>query len=135
MTSFRRVSAVLALCAASATASANFDGTAPLECAARYGHDCLASEDQCNRLMPESNRAPLFLIDFAKQEIQSPFRTSVLRMLNVTSNREALVLQGSDLLFAWSALINRKSGAMTISIADRQGAYVVFGQCKMAQAQ
>jgi len=45
------------------------------------------------------------------------------------------VLQGADLQFAWSALINKKSGAMTISIADRKGAYIVFGQCKVAEAK
>ena len=51
-------------------------------------------------------------------------------ILYTTTNQYSLILQGADLGFAWSALINKKTGAMTISVADRQGGYIVFGQCK-----
>jgi hypothetical protein len=74
-----------------------------------------------------------FRIDFAKKEVRSPFRTAVLKVAHTTTNSESLVLQGADLLFAWSAVINKTTGALTVSIADRKGAYVVFGQCKVAE--
>ena len=45
------------------------------------------------------------------------------------------MLQGADLTNAWSALIDRKTGALTVALADRLGAYVVFGQCKVAEAK
>jgi len=32
---------------------------------------------------------------------------------------------------AWSAVVKRASGKVTVTIADRMGAYVIFGQCKM----
>jgi hypothetical protein len=62
----------------------------------------------------------------------SPFRTTVLTVTHTTDNSESLVLQGADLLLAWSALINKSTGALTVSIADRQGSYVVFARCKDA---
>jgi hypothetical protein len=74
-------------------------------------------------------------IDVANKQVRSPCRTALLSILHTTSNRESLVLQGADLQFAWSALIHRTTGAMTISIADRKGAYVIFGQCKLAPAE
>jgi hypothetical protein len=38
------------------------------------------------------------------------------------------------LKFAWSAIVNRKTGAFTLAVADREGAYVIFGKCKVAAA-
>ena len=49
-------------------------------------------------------------------------------------NNEQLQLQGTSEKFAWSAIINRSSGKLTVTIADRMGAYVMFGQCKAAGA-
>jgi len=72
------------------------------------------------------------LIDAAKKQVRSPFRTAMLAILYTTTNRESLVLQGADLQFAWSAVINQTTGALTVTVADRKGAYVVFGQCKVA---
>jgi hypothetical protein len=42
-----------------------------------------------------------------------------------------LQLQGTSEKFAWSAVVNRKTGKVTVTIADRVGAYVIFGQCKV----
>jgi hypothetical protein len=45
------------------------------------------------------------------------------------------VLQGAELTAASSAMIDRKTGALTVALADKQGAYVVFGQCKVTGAK
>jgi hypothetical protein len=103
-----------------------------LQCAVDKGHDCLPGASECTRLKPETDIAPIFGIDVAKKEIRSPFRTALLPILHTTTNQESLVLQGADLQFAWSALINKKTGALTVTIADRKGAYVAFGQCEVA---
>jgi len=133
MNAFRSASIVLALSAIATVAAAeDFDGSVPLDCTALKAHDCLPTENKCNRLKPESDVAPVFGIDVAKKEVRSPFRTSVLPIQNVIENKESLVLQGTDLQFAWSAVIHRIKGTMTITVADRKGAYVVFGQCKVA---
>jgi len=65
--------------------------------------------------------------------VRSPFRAAPLQVLQLANNGEAIVLQGMDLQFAWSALIKRTTGAFTISIADREGAYVAFGKCSEAK--
>ena len=36
------------------------------------------------------------------------------------------------MLLALGALIDKSAGALTVSIADRQGSYVVFARCKDA---
>ncbi len=59
--------------------------------------------------------------------MRSPFRTALLQVTHTTVTSESLILQGADLLFAWSALIKKHSGLLTIAITDREGAYVVFG--------
>ncbi len=132
MSAFRPVSIILAMSLTTVAFAEEFDGTKPLECTAIEGHDCLPDSADCKPLKPEAGKNPVFLVDAAKKEIRSPFRTALLPVLTSTSNRESLVLQGADLLFAWSALINKTTGRLTVSVADRKGAYVVFGQCKIA---
>jgi hypothetical protein len=132
----RAVPILLGLSLTSIALAEEFDGSVPLQCTATEAHDCLPGQGTaCNPMKPESDKPPVFGIDAAKKQIKSPYRTSLLAILYQTTNKESLVLQGADLQFAWSALINKKSGAMTISIADRKGAYIVFGQCKVAEAK
>lgn len=106
------------------------DGTKPLACAAVTGRDCLPDDSECQLMVPEKNQPPLIAIDFARKEVRSPFRNALLNVTHTTVTSESLILQGADSLFAWSALIKKKSGALTIAITDREGAYVVFGSCK-----
>jgi len=57
-----------------------------------------------------------------------------LSIANSAINNEQLQLQGTADKFAWSAVVNRSTGKLTVTIADRVGAYVIFGQCKAAGA-
>ena len=41
---------------------------------------------------------------------------------------------GAKGITGWSGLIKRATGEMTITLADTKGAYVAFGQCKIAGA-
>ena len=126
---------VLAMSMAAAASAGDFDGSVPLTCTANKGHDCLPGETACGPLKPETDIAPVYEVDFAKKEIRSPFRASLLKVLSSSTNRDSLVLQGAEGTAAWSAFIDRKSGAMTVSLADSQGAYIVFGQCMVAAAK
>ncbi len=135
MRAAQSVSMVLALSMATVAAAADFDGSVPLTCTAEKGHDCLPTESACKRLKPETDIAPVYSIDFAKKEIRSPFRASLLKVANSTTNRDSLVLQGAEGTAAWSALVDRKTGALTVALADSQGSYVVFGQCKVTGAK
>ncbi|HKQ82924.1 MAG TPA: hypothetical protein VJS42_12095 [Steroidobacteraceae bacterium] len=132
MRTTRLVSFTLALLASGVTLAQSFDGSVPLECTAQSGHDCLPQAKGCTPLQPESSKPPVLGIDFARKQVRSPFRTTVLNVQHTTQNAESLVLQGADLLFAWSTVINKTTGALTLTIADRKGAYIVFGQCKTA---
>jgi hypothetical protein len=129
------VSLVLTMSLATVASAGDFDGSVPLTCTAEKGFDCLPGATSCGPLKPETNIEPVYEIDFAKKEIRSPFRASLLKVVNASTNRESLVLQGAEGTAAWSAFIKRETGALTVALADSQGAYVVFGQCKAAAAK
>jgi hypothetical protein len=133
MSVLRSVSIVLATAFAQVAAAADFDGSMPMTCTALQAHDCLPTANACTRIKPESDIEPIFGIDFAKKEVRSPYRTNLLTISSARTNSDSLVMQGGDLLAAWSAMVDKKTGALTISIADSKGAYVAFGQCKIAQ--
>ncbi len=135
MRALQPVSIVLALSMAAVAGAAEFDGSVPLTCTAEKGHDCLPTEATCKILKPETDIEPVYGVDFAKKEIRSPFRAALLKVQNSTTNKDSIVLQGADLTAAWSALIDRKTGALTVALGDSQGAYVVFGQCKVAEVK
>jgi hypothetical protein len=128
--------AVLAigLAFSAAAAAADFDGSVPLTCTPSAGHDCAPGAAQCSKLKSQSKGPIEVRVDFANKTIKTPYRTDLLPIQNSATNDEQLVMQGTDLKFAWSAIVNRKTGAMTLAIADRVGAYVIFGQCKVAAA-
>jgi hypothetical protein len=50
-------------------------------------------------------------------------------------NAASLVMQGTASEMTWTATIHRTTGRLTMAITDREGAYVVFGQCKLAGAK
>jgi hypothetical protein len=135
MNKLQSISIALTLSAASVASAAEFDGKVPLTCTAEHAHDCLPANDTCKRLKPQTDIPAIFGIDFSKKQIRSPYRTAILPMLHTATNADSLVMQGADLLVAWSALIDRKSGALTVSIADSKGAYIAFGQCKVAETK
>ena len=130
MYTLRAISLMLALSASGSVLAGPFDGSEPLQCLADNGYDCLPGKENCGRLQPVTKKEPIFRIDFANKQVRSPFRTQLLKVAHTTTNDESLVLQGADLLFAWSALIHKQTGAIKIAIADREGAYVVFGKCQ-----
>lgn len=130
MYTLRAISLMLALSASGSVLAGPFDGSEPLQCLADNGYDCLPGKENCGRLQPVTKKEPIFRIDFANKQVRSPFRTQLLKVAHTTTNDESLVLQGADLLFAWSALIHKQTGAIKIAVADREGAYVVFGKCQ-----
>ena len=133
MRMLRSVSIVLAASWATVAAAGDFDGALPLTCTIVKAHDCLPEMEVCARPKQETSIAPIFGIDFAKKEVRSPFRTKILAVNNTAMKKDSLVLQGVDPdgTVAWSALVDRKTGALTVAIGDSKGSYVAFGQCKV----
>jgi hypothetical protein len=122
---------VLALSFAGVAAAGDFDGAVPLTCKVEKAHDCLPTS-QCSPLKPETNIEPVYGIDFAKKEVRSPFRTATMAILHTAKNDDSIVLQGADLRIAWSAMVDRKTGDLTVALGDSKGAYVAFGKCAVA---
>ena len=100
----------LRLRGATALAAEPFDGSKPMECTALSGHDCLPDQKQCSPLKPESGKHPVLGIDVQAKSVRSPFRNALLPIEHTGNNQESLVLQGSDLQFAWSAIVHRSKG-------------------------
>ena len=115
-----------------ALAAEDFDGTAPLDCLPQQGHDCLPTEQSCKPLKPEAGKDLTMHFDVLKKSVRTPYRYDTLPIGTSSNNKKSLVMQGTSLQLVWSATIHRTTGRMTLAIADREGAYVIFGQCKLA---
>ena len=111
--------------------AAGLDGTTALKCTGLEGYSCEPGK-ACSKVKPESNTPPVVTIDPANKTVKTPYRTDLLPIANSAVNSEQLQFQGTDLKFAWSTIINRNTGKLTLTVADRMGAYVIFGECKVA---
>ena len=120
---------------ATVAAAEDFDGSKPMICAPLQGHDCLPTEKSCKPLEPRLEKSRDFGIDVAKKQVWSPYRSANLPIEHISKNAESLVMQGTTLQLVWSGTVHRATGRMTVVIADREGAYVVFGQCKLGSLE
>ncbi len=111
-------------------AAEDFDGSRPFDCTPLQGHDCLPDQKECKALEPRLEKSTDFKFDVQKKQVWSPYRNAELPIQHVSKNTASLVMQGTTLDVAWSGTVHLKTGRMTVVIADREGAYVVFGQCK-----
>ncbi|HEX2493515.1 MAG TPA: hypothetical protein VHK24_07040 [Steroidobacter sp.] len=114
-----------------AAAAEEFNGTSPMLCEPLRGHDCLPTETACKPLKPEPGKDLNMRFDVQKMIVRAPYRNDTLPIQSFGYNSKSLVMQGTSLDLVWSAAINRTTGQLTIAIADREGAYVVFGQCRL----
>jgi hypothetical protein len=112
-----------------AAGAADFDGSTALSCTGVSGYSC-----EPGKACRESKTPPVVLIDPPNKTLKTPYRTVLLPIANSATNDEQLQFQGTSEKFAWSAIVNRNTGKVTLTIADRMGAYVIFGQCKVAGA-
>ena len=127
--------AVAALSASAAHAAEEFNGSRPMDCAPTTGHDCLPTEKACKPLQPEPGKHLNLHVDVNNMKLKTPYRNDTLPIQSFSFNTKSLVLQGTSLELVWSATIHRTTGRLTVVIADREGAYVVFGQCKVSTAK
>lgn len=131
MRALHRVCVVLVLSFSTAAVAQGLDGSVPMSCTVTSGFDCLPGAANCGPIKRETDIEPMYGVDIANMQVRSPFRTALLTIANSTMSDTAIVLQGSESKTAWSGLIKRATGEMTITLADTKGAYVVFGQCKV----
>ena len=126
--------AIGVLGSAAALGAEPFNGTQPMDCAPTTGHDCLPTEQTCKPLKPEPGKKLNLHIDVEKMSMKTPYRNEAMQIQSFAFNTKSLVLQGTSLELVWSATVHRTTGRLTMAIADREGAYIVFGQCKLSTA-
>lgn len=131
----RSTIAAAVLLIASVASADSFDGSEPMDCVPLVGHDCLPKENSCKPLQPEAGKDLTLHIDIKNKSLRTPYRNDALPIEATGNNRASLTLQGTSLELVWSATVNRKTGRLTLAIADREGAYVIFGQCKTGAAK
>lgn len=110
-----------------------FTGNAPIVCMPQQGHDCLPTEKSCKPLQPESGKDTNLYFNIQTMSLKTPYRYDKLPIASFAYNEKSLVMQGTSLQLVWSATIHRTTGRLTVAIADREGAYVIFGQCKLSE--
>jgi hypothetical protein len=107
--------------------AADFDGSKPLLCATQAALDC-ARGDTCASGLPEEIGAPAFMrVDLAKKSVVGPQTTSEI-LLQDKSGKQ-LLLQGREGGFGWTIVVDQQSGELTVTLTNRNGAYVLYGAC------
>ena len=127
--------AVGMLASMSALAAEEFNGSQPIDCTPTAGQDCLPTEKACKPLVPEQGKDLTMHVDVSKMSLKTPYRNAAMQISSFGFNTASLVMQGTASEMTWTATIHRTTGRLTMAITDREGAYVVFGQCKLAAAK
>jgi hypothetical protein len=110
----------------------DFDGTKSLICAVLEDFDCIPG-DECLSGTAENMNIPQFLkIDFEEKVItgkrgDGKVRSTIVRNLERVDGK--MILQGIQNGKAWSMVITEATGKMTVTAADDQVGFVVFGAC------
>ncbi len=126
------VCAILVCSMPSWVLGADFDGSKPLLCATIDAHFCDVGEI-CYRTLPAFLGAPQFIrINFAKKSIigssqGSSQRTTDIRYME--SSKDQLLLQGAELGYGWSVVLDTKTGAMSATLVNREDVFVLFAAC------
>ncbi len=116
-----------AITMASLASAADFDGSKTLICATHSAMECSPGLP-CYHGAPLVMGAPAFLrIDFAGKVVVGPERTSPI--VTMEKSEEQLLLQGTELGFAWAIALDQASGQIVATAADRDGAFVMHGAC------
>ena len=104
-----------------------FDGKKPLLCASIEALDCDPGTP-CERGIPETMGAPQFLrIDFAKNEIAGPIRTTKIR--SIEKDDDQIILQGYEIGLGWTFAIDRASGNARITFSGGESSFIIFAAC------
>ena len=120
------VAAILAWAAVPGAAS-DFDGSKLLVCANMEAAYC-SSGQKCDSGRPSDIGAPNFIrIDLANKNIVGPERTTPI--VTVEKGSEQLLLQGTELGYAWSLALDINDGSLAATIVNRYEVVVLFGAC------
>ncbi|BCG00400.1 hypothetical protein PPGU19_049680 [Paraburkholderia sp. PGU19] len=106
---------------------ADFDGSKPLLCATIDAHFCDIGE-VCFRTLPGILGAPDFVrLNFARKLVINSQRSTPIRYME--SGDGQLLLQGTELGYGWSIVLDTKTGGMSATLVNRDDVFVLFGTC------
>ncbi len=121
--------AALALALSQAAVADNFDGSKELLCAVNHAQAC-TPDGICEFETADSIGLPPFIkIEFEEKQISDTVdgeRTTPIDRQKLTDNQ--IVLQGEQRL-AWSIVISRETGKMTVAASGDGEGFVLFGAC------
>ena len=110
-----------------AAAAGDFDGAKALICAPVTVMDCVRG-DECFTVLPEDVDAPAFMrFDFEKKSVIGPKVSSEILLQENTA--EEMLLQGREAGYGWTIVIDSNSGEMSVTLARRNRALVMYGSC------
>src|SRR4030095_7110177 len=113
--------AALVLMTCGAAAAGDFDGSKQLICAPVEAMDCGPGEG-CSKERPDVVGAPNFLrIDFANKVIVGPKQTTPILLMDKSDDQ--LLLQGKELGYAWTLVLDQESGMMPVILVNREAAF------------
>jgi len=115
-----------------AAAAGDFDGSKPLICAAIKVLEC-TTKGECDEVSAASVNLPRFLkFDFAGKTISGKLEGSQEKTSGIEGMKRIkgkLILHGGEEGMGWSMIISEAAGNMTLTAADDQVGFVVFGAC------
>ena len=130
MTRLRRTALAAASAAwlcSTAVFGADFDGSKRLICATVDAHACDPGE-ACLRGLPDDIGVPRFMrIDFAAKTIAGPKRTTQIRYMDTGADQ--ILMQGTELGYAWTVVLDKADGSMSMTLVSRDDTFAVFGYC------
>jgi hypothetical protein len=105
----------------------DFDGSKRLLCATLEGHACDPGL-VCEHALPAELGAPRFLsIDFTGKTISGPLRATPI--VSMSKDQGQILMQGTELGYAWTVVLDTSDGEITLTLANRHDALVLFGDC------
>ena len=129
----RGVLIVLGALAPGVTA-AEFDGSAPFLCAVIEVIECDRG-DGCETVeLIDMGLPPFLRVDVGAKSLDATDgsgRKTPIHSSTLVKEQERLLLQGSEQGRAWSVVIGQKTGALTASIVDHDGGFLISGACTL----
>ena len=124
--------ALLVICGLLTVSGPALAGPDQFICAAAEAIAC-AQDVACTRGSPDRVNLPLlWRVDVAGKAFMSIMDGGQQRnstILEVIDRENALILYGADGEMAWSVIIDKSDGEMTLSSATRDVGYIVHGAC------
>jgi hypothetical protein len=121
------VGALAMVLAAAPGLAGDFDGSKLLICAPVEVLDCAAGV-ACEKTTPHEVGLPAFFrIDFARNALVGPNRTTPIELKQTTDAQ--ILLRGTELGYAWTVALDVATGRIATTLVNREEVFVLFGAC------